>query len=108
MPPEELPRQPLFQLVALPGRPENFEALEKLRPQEPGEEGIDWVTVWYSQVVAACAREELSMHDASYQLLKQAWDDERVDMELDPPHFYGATGVLGIDTLRSIERAVWE
>jgi len=168
MSPGELPRQRLFQLLELPDRPDDFElldyhALEKLQPQEPGqdaslivqaewawspmhnrvsnweigpdesdrywvlwcsnhtdecepaewceeedEEDIEWVTVWCSEVVAACPRGNLCIGDASALLLRQAWDDERVDMELDPPHFYGATGILGIDALRSIERLVWE
>ena len=73
------------------------------------EEDHEWVAIWYSELAAACAKRDLGMHDASILLLKQAWEDERDgDMELDRPHFYGATGELNIHELRSIERAVWE
>jgi hypothetical protein len=53
------------------------------------------------------AQTELSQWEASIFLLHQAWEEERDSMELDPPHFYGATGVLRIDVLRSIELSVW-
>ena len=73
------------------------------------EEDLQWVSIWSSEVVAACAKRDLDRHDASILLLMQAWVDERDGyVELDRPHFYGATGELNIDELRSIERAVWE
>lgn len=76
---------------------------------EDDDEDRQWVTVWCSQRVAACARGELSIDDASILLLLHAWKEERFESEeLDAPHFYGATGVLGIGVVRSIERVVWE
>jgi hypothetical protein len=170
MSPEAVPRQRLYQLMQLPAPPQDFEllygeALQNLRPLEPGEgaslivqaewawspmhnrvsnweigldetkqhwvlwcshhtddceladwcdpdddeEDLQWVAIWHSQVVAACARGNLSERDASILLLLQAWTDERdSETELDRPHFYGAAGVLNIDELRSIERVVWE
>jgi len=71
------------------------------------EDEIQWVAIWESNVVAACAIGELSQWEASIFLLKHVWEDERDSIELDPPHFYGATGVLNIDVLRSIELSVW-
>jgi len=170
MSPEALPRQRLYQLIDLPEPPADFEvlsgdALQALRPTEPGEgaslivqaewawspahnrlsnweigldetkqywllwashptgeseladwcdpddneEDLEWVSIWDSDLVAACPRGDLSAHDASILLLLGAWIEERDGMmELDCPHFYGATGVLGIDVIRSIERVVWE
>ena len=75
--------------------------------EDDDDEDKEWVTVWCSQLVAACAKGDLSIDHASMLLLLHAWQEERVEMELDPPHFYCATGVLGIDEVRSIERVVW-
>ncbi len=77
---------------------------------EDDEEHLEWVARWDSTVVAACPRGDLSVGDASMLLLREAWIEEREDewTELDRPHFYGATGVLSIDAIRSIERLVWE
>jgi len=76
---------------------------------DPVDENTPLVSIWYFEVVAGCARGNLSERDASILLLLEAWTDERDgDCELDRPHFYGASGVLNIDVIRSIEKVVWE
>jgi hypothetical protein len=81
---------------------------ERVEPfAEDDEAEAEWVEIWSSQLVAACAKGQLSISDAAVLLLLQAWPQDRLDTGIDRPHFYGATGVLGIDVLRSIEQVVW-
>ena len=87
-------------------RSDECEPADWCDPDEDEDE-IEWVAIWYSQVVAACTKSELSQSEASIYLLQHAWEEERDSMELDPPHFYGAAGVLRISVLRSIELSIW-
>lgn len=82
---------------------------ERVEPFDMDDDEADaqWVEIWQSQLVAACAIGELSSSDAAALLLLEAWKQDRLDTEIDRPHFYGATGVLGIDALRSIEQVIW-
>ena len=75
--------------------------------EDDDDDDKQWVAVWCSQLVAACAKGDLPIDHASMLLLLHAWKEEQLEMDLDPPHFYGATGVLGIDAVRSIEQVVW-
>jgi hypothetical protein len=84
--------------------------VELADPENAADEDEDeraWIAIWDSELVAACAKGKLEIEEVTALLLLHAWTEDRMMNELDPPHFYGATGVLDIDVLRTVERAVW-
>jgi hypothetical protein len=62
---------------------------------------------WCHEIVTYVPRSDDALEIIASGLLARAWLDEIEDVDLDEPHWYSATGLLGVAALKAVEAFAW-